>query len=285
MKKKYAKKSDIPKDQLSHYQAADDKQPDGAHVLILEDDDDSGTGTDETAEEKRSFRERNVLLQKELAKADKRMAAMEDRLKQFEGLDLNAARKGADLINSQKSEEERKLLADGKIDEVVDRRTSTMKSHHDATLKAKQKEFEDLQAKYQMLDNSYSQQLVTTSLSSALEETGVRLRKGARADVEARVNKVFKRGEKGLDAFDEDGEPRYAKNGKQYGIKDFVMDLVEQAPHLIEASGGGGGNQTQTGRSSAKGGNSAGIVVIDRNDVDTLGRNAQALKEGKVKLT
>mgnify|MGYP000246303748 FL=1 len=76
-----------------------------------------------------------------------------------------------------------------------------------------------------------------------------------------------------------DGEdPRVNSEGKEYSPKDFVMGLVESAPHLVEGASGGDFN----GTGKRGNGGRRGVITIDARDPKAFGDNLEAIASGKM---
>ena len=166
--------------------------------------------------------------------------------KQWEGLDPEAVRT---IMNRLENDEETKLLAEGKTDEVIARRTERLQADH-------AKQIEKLQAAIDERDTSLStaqkqvkQLTVSHSLQKAASELG--LIPSAIDDALARAMNVFQVDDKGGLTVQENGATVYGKDGKSpMTPSEWLETMKEKAPHWFPAPSGGGAN----GGAGGKGG-------------------------------
>lgn len=152
-----------------------------------------------------------------------------DALKAFDGIDPNAVRS---ILQRFSDDEEAKLIASGKIDEVLNKRTERMKSAFEkdtqAAVKAKEAA-EQRAAKFtrRVLENS----IRSEAISAGIHQHAV-------DDAIFRASVTF--------LLDEEGNPAavegaFGKDGKPLTLKEWFADMKEKAPHWWPASQGGGG--------------------------------------------
>jgi hypothetical protein len=135
----------------------------------------------------------------------------------------------------------------------------------------------ELEAKYFEANNMYQNQVRQSEIRSAIEGVA-RVRAGAMDDIIARAERQIGFMEGGdLVVWDGNGEPRYGSKGGQYMTpKEWVGELVENAPHLFEGRVGGG--------AAGDGGRPKGPItgpVVDGNNPEDLGRNFKAIISGE----
>lgn len=163
---------------------------------------------------------------------------------------------------------DKKLIDQGKVDELIAERVAAMKKEYDKNLGNLTKERDALKsvAERAMVDNALSAAAVKA-----------RVRNSALQDVLLRGKMVFRLDGEKVVAVDGD-KPRFGKNGEALGMEEWVETLREDAPHLFESSTGGGAN----GSSGSRAGN--GIVLTREQARDPRQYRAateQAKKEGK----
>lgn len=160
------------------------------------------------------------------------------KLERFDGIDPDKV-KG--LLSKLENDEEAKLLAEGKLDEVVNRRIEKQRAElerqvKDALTKSEQSE---LRAK------NFEQQVLDNHIRAAAAKAG--LHQHAIEDALFRARTMFKLDASGnATQFDADGEPILGKDGKSpYSPVEWLEEMKEKAPHWYPAAntgGGGGGN-------------------------------------------
>ncbi|POA52124.1 MULTISPECIES: hypothetical protein [unclassified Pseudomonas] len=177
----------------------------------------------------------------ELIGSNKTIKTELDKLKgQFDGLDIDAVR---GLLTKAGQDEETKLLTEGKVDEVFNRRTERLRGDYDKQLKtvtARAEKAEAFAAKFQgkvLGDSVRGAALKAGALPEATD------------DIILRAKGVFTLNEEGeAVAVDESGEIILGKDGKTpLTPLEWAESLRESAPHLwprasgTQAPGGGSG--------------------------------------------
>ncbi|MBC2659956.1 MULTISPECIES: hypothetical protein [Pseudomonas] len=177
----------------------------------------------------------------ELIGSNKTIKTELDKLKgQFDGLDIDAVR---GLLTKAGQDEETKLLTEGKVDEVFNRRTERLRGDYDKQLKtvtARAEKAEAFAAKFQgkvLGDSVRGAALKAGALPEATD------------DIILRAKGVFTLNEEGeAVAVDESGEIVLGKDGKTpLTPLEWAESLRESAPHLwprasgTQAPGGGSG--------------------------------------------
>ena len=190
--------------------------------------------------------------QKQL-KAD--LATMQEQLKRFDGIDPEAVH---NILKRFSDDEEAKLIAEGKIDEVLNRRTERMQGAH-------QKQVKDLQAQLEAA-NKRADQFTGRVLSDAVRAAGLDagIHKSAVADAIFRAQSAF--------VVDENGELAARENaldkqGKPLTLKAWFDDMRDSAPHWFPAPQGGGLSADSGAGAKKRGGMTAQEIkaYIDRH--------------------
>lgn len=168
----------------------------------------------------------------ELIGKEKKLKAEIDELKKkFDGLDPEVIR---DLISKAQNDEEGKLIAEGKIQEVVDRRTERMQADYKKQLEAKEKTLQELQE----FSKKFKNQVLDSALRDAALKAGVLPE--AAEDAVLRGRLIYTVDGLGHPVAMKDGEPIMGKDGKSpMPLTEWAEDLRETAPHLWPQAKGG----------------------------------------------
>lgn len=179
---------------------------------------------------------------------------------QFEGLDIDAV-KG--LLQKAGQDEETKLLAEGKIEEVIQKRTEKMREEHDKVLKAEKERADKAEAYAEKFKKSVVQsQIVQAAIElEALPE--------ATPDIAFLAQTKFALDENGKAvAVDENGDVVIGKDGKNpLTPKEWIEDIRESKPYFFPKPNGAGGQG---------GNNSGGKNTIKRSEFDAMSPTEKA---------
>ena len=139
----------------------------------------------------------------------------------------------------------RQHIAEGKIDEVVSRRTERLRSDYDKQLQAERERAEKAEA----FANRFKDKVLADSIREAALKAGALAE--ATDDIILRARNTFRLNEDGEPvAMDADGEVIYGKDGKTpLTPLEWAESLREAAPHLWPRAVGAG----PTGDKGAKG--------------------------------
>lgn len=151
--------------------------------------------------------------------------------KQFEGVDPEEFKK---LKTRAELLEEGKLIKAEGLDAAVNKRVEAMKGEYDGKIK-------DLETKYTSAEQELATLKIDRELTTAASKLG--LRPEAEADLVARGRGVFRLENGQVVAYvQKDGklEKAYGADGNPLSIGAYVKDLLKTAPHLFDASKGGG---------------------------------------------
>lgn len=153
---------------------------------------------------------------------------LKESLAKFDGIDPDAVRT---ILNNFADQEEAKLIADGKIDEVLQKRTERMKANHDKELAKLQGDLEKQQTRLA--------KFADRALNAAVREVGADLsiHKSAYDDAMLRAKAMFDVDDDG-NAVAKDGV--FGKDGKPLTLKEWFTDMKETAPHWFPAPSGSG---------------------------------------------
>jgi len=164
---------------------------------------------------------------------------------QFEGLDIDAV-KG--LLNKVGQDEETKLIAEGKLDEVITRRTERLRGDYDKQLAAERSRADKAEA----FAAKYSDKVLADSIRAAAIKAGALPE--AAEDIILRARGTFKLSEDGeAIATDGDGEVIYGKDGKTpLSPLEWAESLRETATHLWPRAQGAGQTGDNGGKATKK---------------------------------
>ncbi|PYZ59964.1 hypothetical protein [Providencia rettgeri] len=154
-----------------------------------------------------------------------------DNLKRFDGIDPDTV-KG--MLKRFENDEEAKLIADGKIDEVINKRTERMRGDTDKQLKEANARVEKAEA----FANKFRARVLGDEIRSAAGKAGAL--SSAQEDLILRAKGIFQINDEGQAvAVDEDGNPIMGKDGRtQLSPIEWIESLKESAPHLFPAASG-----------------------------------------------
>ncbi len=164
---------------------------------------------------------------------------------QFEGLDIEAV-KG--LLTKVGQDEETKLIAEGKLDEVITRRTERLRNDLDKQLQAEKARADKAEA----FAAKYSDKVLADSIRAAAIKAGALPE--AAEDIILRARGTFKLSEDGeAIATDRDGEVIYGKDGKTpLSPLEWAESLRESATHLWPRAQGAGPTGDNGGKATKK---------------------------------
>ncbi|MFW1784352.1 hypothetical protein ACG9XL_08060 [Acinetobacter nosocomialis] len=150
-----------------------------------------------------------------------------------DGLDLDAIKV---LLDKSNQDEESKLIAEGKIEEVIQKRTEKMREEHEKVLKA-EKERAD---KAETYANKFRQSVIQGQIVQAAVEMGALSE--ATADIAFLAQSQFSLDENGKAvAIDANGEVVIGKDGSNpVTPKEWVEGLRENKPYFWPKANGSG---------------------------------------------
>jgi hypothetical protein len=201
LKYRYAKREEIPAEQVEFY-----VERDGAFVLDAE-------GVVDKAKHE-EFRQNNITLA--------------NQLKRFEGIDPDAVRQ---LAEEKRKLEEAAQLKAGEVDKVIDARLKTARAEWDKQHGVVVAERDALHGRLTAIQ--IDQAVVSEATKRGLRPTAI-------PDITSRARMTFKLVDGVPQAFDGE-KIRTGKDGVlPMTLAEWVDALVSDAPHLFEANAGGG---------------------------------------------
>lgn len=157
-----------------------------------------------------------------------------DKLKEFDGIDPTAVR---NILKRFADDEEAKLIADGKIDDVLNKRTERMKADYDKKLTEALTKAEQAEKRAQ----AFQGRVLDDSIRAAAAKAGIH--QHAVDDALFRARAMFVLDEDGQAVqLGEDGRPVLGKDGKSpFTPLEWLEGMKEKAPHWFPATASGGG--------------------------------------------
>lgn len=209
-------------------------------------------------------------LDKERKAAKDAEKARKDLEARFAGIDPEKFR---NLMDKLAGDEEAALIAAGKIEEVIGKRTEKLRGEL-------QRQVDEAANKVKLADeraNKFSQRVLDNHIRAAAVKTG--LHSHAVEDALLRGRAMFVLNEVG-DAVQlgEDGKPVFGKDGKTpYSPAEWLEGMKEQAPHWFPAGGAGSGAQGGSG-----GAGSAKTITRAAFDALSAAEKAKTVKTHKI---
>ncbi len=163
--------------------------------------------------------------------------ALQERVSQFDGQDIDELLKLKSLVEDN---EEAKLIAEGKIDEVFSKRYDRAFRDLNSQVQARDEKIESLSGELKTKADAYAQVTIDTAIQRAASELGVQTT--ALPDVTARARGVFAIDESGgLVARNGDGTLQFSKDGQSSLTPgEWLESMRKNAPHWWPISTGGG---------------------------------------------
>ena len=187
--------------------------------------------------------------------------------KQWDGLDPEVVK---NLVNRMNTDEETKLIAEGKIDEVVEKRVLAMKTDLEARLAAATESLTTLEGKNVSLSDKVKNLVIDGMVRQAGSE--LKILPTAYDDAIHRAKRHFQLDDNDHPvARDDAGTLLFGKDGKSpLSPNEWLEGMKETAPHWFPAPSGGGAG-------GGSGGSTGGGFTISREDA----RNPQTYQVTK----
>lgn len=198
-------------------------------------------------------------LEKERKTAKDEAAARKALEKRYEGIDPEKVRQ---FMANLDRDDETRLIAEGKIDQVFDKRTEKLRKDYE-------KKLEDAAtgtAAEKKRTEKYQQRVLDNHIRAAATKVGIHPH--AIEDALFRARAIFVLDEEG-DAVQlgSDGKPVYGKDGKQpFNPTEWLEGMKEVAPHWFPAGSTGGGASGGDGNRGAGGNGSKKTMKRDKWD-------------------
>jgi hypothetical protein len=167
------------------------------------------------------------------------MSQVNDLTKQWDGLDPEMVK---NLVVRMKTDEETRLLAEGKVDEVINRRVEAMQRDFNAQLTASKKRNEELESEVGSSKGQIKDLKIETAIKGSAAKLG--LHSTAFDDAVFRARGTFDLDAEGnLIAKDATGAPMISRNGRDpLAVDEWLEGMKDRAPHWFPAPTGAGAN-------------------------------------------
>lgn len=221
----------------------------------------------------KEFRDNNIDKDKKVSEYEKQLNELQER---YKGVDLDKYKAGQSLLQQIQDDKERKLVEDGKWEDVFSMRTERMRSTHESDMAAKNKALEELEADRSKLRRSLGSMRIEQELAKAINDTGVKPRKGAMTDIMHRTHATFSVSDDGTISPMVNGSVVRGAKGEPLSMKEHIQSLASDATFLFEGGGGGGAGGSGDGAPRT----AAGKIVLDPNDFRAAAKYSKELQEG-----
>ena len=207
------------------------------------------------------FRANNVAL----AESNKDMI---EKLKKLEGIDPD---KYKAFLDKFQSDEEKKLLKDGNLDEVIKLRTAGIVKDSTEQMAAKDKIIAKLTEDTKTATREKDSYIVEAEMRKSLDNPDLGFQPGVANILKDSVLKEFVHKDGKVIRVKSDGSLVYGKSGDPMGLDEFVQGYAKDHPYLVKPSGGGGARNETT-----KGAGSNGHKTMPRSEFNKLDAAAQS---------
>lgn len=158
-----------------------------------------------------------------------------------------------ELTGIKKRVDDGTLVADSSLEDAINKRTTEMKSEYDKRIQDLTKVNTEKTAREAQLLKEMDDYILTNEISQAVLSPDSGVLPSALQDVLSRARGQAKiNGEKKLTFLDGEGKVRYGADAEAPLTKEeWIKETLEKAPHFSKTSGGGGAENSPSGRSSA----------------------------------
>ena len=188
------------------------------------------------------FRENNNALKKQnedFSSSNESMKKELSELKEkYKDIDID---KFASFIKEKKETEEAAMVKSGDIDGLVNNRVKAMKESHNNELIAKNESIEKLNKQIKEFETKIYDMEIETVVSKAINESGIKVKKGAMLDLMHRARNSWQNKNGELMALDDKGIPMIGKDAKSNVTPaEWLVRMSSITPHLFESDIGAG---------------------------------------------
>lgn len=203
------------------------------------------------------FRATNV----ELIEKNKKLLADIDKFKDIDPVKHKA------LLEKFQSDEEKKLMKDGNIDEVIKLRTAGIIKDRDEQLSAKDQLIKKLQEESGRAVKEKDTYIVEAEMRKAIDNPEVGFQPGVANILKDTVLREFVHKDGKIIRVKPDGSVVYGKkDGEPQGLDEFIQGYAKEHPYLVKPSSGGGASN----KGDAKGNGSGNHKTIKRTEFEKL---------------
>lgn len=202
--------------------------------------------------------------------------------KQFEGMNPEQVKKYQAMIEKQQGEEEKTLLAEGKVDELVQRRIRRVVEEKDAEIRQRTTAYQEIEGKYKTMADRLAANEARRQLQRLIDGKAMRVRQGASEDLDRAVLADWTADEEGKLVLR--NQDLTGKDGGPMTPQEYVdKELVARRSYFFEPAKGGGA-KGNTGGGSGDDGGGGGETGRIKRDPMAVARNAKAIAAGEARL-
>ncbi len=162
--------------------------------------------------------------------------ALQEQVKLFDGIDPEAATAAIEFHEKNKDAE---FLKDGTIEDLIEKKTSTLKSDHEAAMTELNSNCTDASTQGTLYQTVYESKVIDDGIRAEAIKAGIRAE--AIDDVLMRGRGVFSLDDKKqIEARDSEGKLAKTKDDKVLTTKNWVEGLKDSSPHYWPNSEGAG---------------------------------------------
>jgi len=229
-------------------------------------------GLDTDPKKVKEFRDNNLKLERE-----KRELAAQ--MEKYKGIDPEEYARLQEAANKLRELEEKNQISAGNLEEVVAKRTETMRQDYDKRLDATKKLLDATTAERDRYKSGFHNQKMDAHLRSALNKAG-NLKNGADNLLIREARELFTLDEENdtiasKDLYNDKGEPMTAE---EWGKR-----MVIERPYLFEPAQGSGASGGSKGNGGANRGQSKIKVLSNPSPVD-FGKSLEGIASGEVEV-
>jgi hypothetical protein len=163
------------------------------------------------------------------------------KLKTFEDFDMEGAKEAMDFLQNNKDAQ---MIKDGKVDELIEKKTSQMRSDHEAVLGELNADLTASKQRGDLYEGLYKTTMIDDGLRKAA--TDAKVRAEAVPDILLHGRSVFQLAEDGtLESRDSEGKLRKTVDDKVLTPANWIEGLKRTSPHYWPNSEGAGARGSQ----------------------------------------
>ena len=224
------------------------------------------------------FRNNNIELSRQLENmktSTEKMSVLEEQLQRYSGLDPDQAR---EAVARMQELSDKKLIEEGKIDELLNQRTDRMRSDYEGKINALTEALENARGGEQTLKSKLTEVVVDSQLQSAINAIAP-AKRGAMEYILSKGRQTWTLGENNEPVpLGADGKVIYGKDPqKVLSMEEWAQGLLQESPYLFEQSSGGGSSGSNSGQTIGK--------TIHLSDTDAISANLEAIAAGTVSVS
>lgn len=186
------------------------------------------------------FRNTNIELKSQIEK-------LTGEVEKFKDVDPSKYRQLLDQIQSQ---EEKKLIKDGNIDEVIKMRTENLIKEYEQKLQAKEKVIAKLTEDAKTATSEKNTYIVEAEMRKAIDNPDLGFQPGVANILKDTVLREFVHKDGKVVRVKPDGSIIYGGKGEPMGLDEFVSSYAKDHPYLVKPSSGGGANNNTNGNTN-----------------------------------